>query len=1240
MIDFSHRSAGVRTGAFVIAFVLIATSALFAQASLGTISGIVKDQKGAVVQNATITLTNEGTGATATTTSASEGGFVFPNLTPGLYTVKVEAASFRTSVQRGVKVDAARTLSLLTELQVGTPVETVDVVAGAEIVNTTTTDISSTVLSRQMSELPLNARNPIELIRLQAGVTPSARTATVINGGRPSWTNITQDGVSVNDNYIRTNAVDFVPNRPSSDQIAEFSVITAGQGVDSQFGASQVKLSTPSGTNQYHGSVYHFNRNSFLGANSWQNKNFTDPADFVERPFLNRNQFGFRLGGPIFKKKLFAYGYYEGLRQANTATSGSGFGVAIPRNNDLLSGVYRFGASGASQINVLNPVGATCSGGPCNALTVDPTVQADLLSRFYDASNVNQIVDSNVGRYIFNQSRTTKRNQWGTRVDYDLNSSHHIEYIQTHTYEIVDRPDIDGVSVQSKAPQDAAANLYVAAWRWSMTPRIQNEARFGINDAGANFMNTEDYSGKIYAGLPLGLNYPLAGQISTVNGGNVNDYAGGNPLLAQGRRTVTFQYGDTISMVRGNHNMKAGFSLQQVRVRPYNERGALPVLTFGFSSAAPAGSIISSIPGATSAEVTAANNLRAFLAGVIQQTDQRFQVQDTTSGFIPGIANIRHFKQDNLNIFYNDTWRLRPNLSLTLGLKWEYYAPLRERDNLAFTPNANVDMVAALLDPNTSVGFVNGDYHKKDWNNFGPTLGVAWDPWGDGKTSIRAGYGLAFVSDDNLRFAQNVLDPTNAGLQADANAVNLFTTAAAFTPVPTPTFIVPRTMANQLALSAAGTVGGIDPNLRNPLVHNFNFGITREIGWNTAVEARYVGTIGRELNRTVNLNQIQTFASQAFVDDFNRARNNLFNCGNLAGTGACAGGAAQPLTFINTATFGGGSLTNNTVITAVRNRALADLQNFYIASAAATVRGNARAIFLPNPGIYEAFYAYNGATSDYHSLQAEVRRRFANGLSVQMNYTFSKLLTDSIATAQTRIDTYLDNARPEIDRGRAEFDIRHGINSNFVYELPFGRGKMFLRDANGFVDRVVGGWQTSSIIRWQSGSPLSIISGRGSFNRATRATENPANSSLSADEIKNLFGIHRVNGFAYWIDPSVLNGTAGTFFNTSTGNEVLAGGNTALYPGQVFFNPDPGQVGTLPLKAFDTPGLYTLDFSVLKTTRITEKINTQFQVSFFNLFNSSTYFISRNQSINSAGFMQVFDNVGPRVIQVGLRVNF
>ncbi|HWR15888.1 MAG TPA: carboxypeptidase-like regulatory domain-containing protein [Terriglobales bacterium] len=307
--------------------ILCSSTYLFAQASLGGITGIVRDTSGAVIANAKVTLINDATGDKIETKTTPEGNFSFVQLNPANYTIKVEAPNFRTGVFTQVKVDAGRVYSMTTQLEVGAASESVEVVAGTEIVNTVTTDVSNTVQAQQMADLPLLGRNPLNLIALQAGVVGNARTATTINGGRPAWTNTTQDGVSINDNYIRTNAVDFVPNRPSADQVAEFTVTTNNQSAESFGGASQVKLTTKSGTNDFHGGAYYFNRNSDLAANSWTNNLAGN-----KKGFLNRNQFGANGGGAVIKNRLFYYGYYEGLRQRSAATSGSGSGNVVPKN--------------------------------------------------------------------------------------------------------------------------------------------------------------------------------------------------------------------------------------------------------------------------------------------------------------------------------------------------------------------------------------------------------------------------------------------------------------------------------------------------------------------------------------------------------------------------------------------------------------------------------------------------------------------------------------------------------------------------------------------------------------------------------------------------------------------------------------------------------------------------------------------------------------------------------------------
>ena len=244
-----------------------------AQSTLGRVVGVARDDSGAVLPGATVTLESRATGASLTTVTQSDGGFIFPQVRPGLYSVTLELAGFKPVTYNEVKVDPGQEYSLAAKLDVGGLNEAVQVTAGVDLVHTTTPEVTNTVRQEQILELPLNARNPIELIRLQAGVPGvAARNSTAINGGRPTWTQTTQDGINIQDNFIRTNSLDFVPNRPTSDIVGEFTIVTNTQGVDAAGGASQVRMITPSGTNEFHGSAYEFNRHSKLSANSWFNK--------------------------------------------------------------------------------------------------------------------------------------------------------------------------------------------------------------------------------------------------------------------------------------------------------------------------------------------------------------------------------------------------------------------------------------------------------------------------------------------------------------------------------------------------------------------------------------------------------------------------------------------------------------------------------------------------------------------------------------------------------------------------------------------------------------------------------------------------------------------------------------------------------------------------------------------------------------------------------------------------------
>lgn len=1219
------------------ALLILLSGSVLAQTTLGRIVGTVRDQTGAIIPGATVNLTNEATGQQIqTATSSEEGVFLFAQLSAGSYVVKIEAKGFKTGSFTEVKVEPGRDYSLVATLEVGAASEVVQVAAGTDLVNTSNPEVSTTIIRRQIVDLPLNGRNPIELIRLQAGVVGlPTRTNTTINGGRPSWTQLTQDGINIQDNFIRTNSLDFVPNRPTSDTIGEFTITTNTQGADSAGGASQVKLVTPSGTSEFHGSLYEFNRNSSLAANTWFNNATVDrlTGKTIAKPFLNRNQFGGNIGGPVLvpkkvfgplggwnddKNKLFFFFTYEGFRQRTQTTQNN----TIPANADYLTGVFRYVRPSDNTVqaaNVLNLI---------PGLTLDPVLKQRVLdlvpsaslANNFDVGNSTAAQLLNTAGYRFLQSDKNDRNQYAFRFDYQATEAHRFEFIHQRFKETDDRTDLDAINRRPKVFTESDTKLLVGAWRWTASPKLNNELRIGANLAPVAFNSNESYSGLFFGNLPV-----TAREVT---------------FMPQGRDTRTFQYIDNASYVTGNHAMQFGGSLQQIRVNPYNLAGVYPTLNFGFSASAPGAQqlVASNFPGGSisAADLAAANALRAVLGGVISNINQTFQVKDKTSGYVPGIPNDRNFTFDNWSFYSQDNWRIKPNLSLRLGLKWEYFSPLREDADLQLLPVLGGKTAReALLDPNGKLDFVNGDFYKKDLNNFGPSVGFAWDPFKNGKTSVRGGYTLTFVNEETLTVARAASNG-NAGLQTTPQLLNLYSFLRDGAPtIPSPTFLVPRTYADQIAVSLTSAALTLDNNLRQPYVHQISFGIEREIGWDMAVEARYVGTLGRDIWQGVELNQPNAIRSD-FLQDFQRARNNGYLA--LAATGvfnpafSATIAGSQQLTVIPN--FGGGSLANATVRTALQQGEVGRLADFYLSGAGATVATQARGFFFPNSGIYSSQFTTGGGNSNYHGLQTEIRRRFKNGIFGQMNYTFSKVLSNSTGTAQNRFEPYLDNNRPNLEKRRADFDVTHVVNGSLIYELPFGVGKKFL-SKNGVLDRVVGGWQLSSIAHYQSGAPISIISGRGTFSRVGLSGGNPANTALTRDQVKGLFGIiKQADGRVFYINPSVIDSTTGR----GVGPDNV--GNTAGFTGQAFFNPNPGEIGQLQRLQFDGPSQTSWDFSVIKRTRIKEDKNLELRADFFNFLNHPLFFVG-DQNINGTQFGRITGlNFGPRVVQVALKFNY
>ncbi|PYR79657.1 MAG: hypothetical protein DMF87_10700 [Acidobacteria bacterium] len=1147
---------------------LIAADAA-AQGSFGRLAGSVFDTSGGALPGATVTLTNEQTNQTQTATTSEAGAFLFPQVQPGIYMVTVTLSGFKTAEFEHVEINVGVERSLTVRLEVGAVAERVDVTAARPNVQTTTPEVTQTVVQRQITELPLDGRDPLALIRLQAGVPGIAnRTDTAINGGRPTWTQVMQDGVNVQDNFIRTNALDYSPNRPTSDTVSEFTITTAVPGADAAGGATTVNMVTPSGTNTFRGDLFGFNRSNARGANSFFNE-----RDRLPKPTLSRNQFGGSLGGPVVRDRLFFFGYYEGSRQTAQVTQNN----VIPAHDDFLQGVFRYVGVQDRQIHTVNVLQAA-------GLRLDPIVARDILAHVPGASNVNNfdIGNSTPDRVLntagfgFLQDELNRRNQWGLRLDYEANAANHFEANYAWFHEIDDRSDIDGVHLRPAVFTDLDVHRYVGAWRWA-GGNITNEVRGGGNLAPLRFETSEAFGSALYS-VPF-IDNP------------VNDFQ------PQGRRTHTFQYTDSASWQRGRHELQFGGALQQVRVDSYDFGGRFPTVAFGFSASAPSGVQLnaSQLPGGVSAaDLNNANSLLSWLSGTVSSVDQTFQVRSASSGFVAGAPYDRNYRLDNITTYLQDNWRWKPNVTLRGGVKWEYDSPLRERDNLGLLPVLGGRSVRdVLLDPNGTVGFVNGDFYKKDLNNFGPTVGFAWDPFKDGRTSVRGGYSLTFVNEETITVGDNA---------ATSNA--------------------------------ARAVGfGIDPNIRQPRVHQTSVGVSRELPGSFTGEARYVGTFGRGLWRGVDLNQMNPRG--AFQDDFLRARGNGFLALQFTGVFNPAFNpfilGSEPLTVIPG--FGGGFLTNATVRNLIQTGQVAALADFYETSATAAVGAQARRAFLPNPGIYAADLIGNGGFSNYNALQLELRRQVQGGVLGQVNYTLANTRTNSLGTTQERFEPFLDNARPQLDEGRSEFHVTHVINGNVIADLPFGQGQRWL-NRGGLLNEFFGGWETGAIVHWQSGAPISIIAQRGTFNRVARSFRQTARTSLSRSDLQKLLGIRDVGGIIYWIDPSVIDPNTGR----AVGPDTLT--NAAGFPGQVFFNPMAGEVGNLEVLAFDGPSQFTTDLQISKRVRVWKQAGLRLRADIFNLFNTVNFYVV-DDDVNSTSFGRVTDTTtSPRLVQLVVKFDW
>jgi hypothetical protein len=1157
----------------------------------GRLTGSVVDASGAAVPSAEVELyLAGGQKPLLTAKTSTDGSYNFIAVRPAYYDLTVEAAGFMKTTLRGISVDPARETSVpQVHLQLPAVTQTVDVSAAVQGVDIASAEVADTVSMEQIENLPILDRDVLSILQTQPGVASNGNSYTVINGLRTSYSDMTLDGINIQDNYIRDNALDFTPNKLRIGQVRQMTLVTSNGNAAASGGATEAAFSTPSGTDEFHGEIFWYNRNNDFSANDW----FNNQAG-IGQPRLNQNQFGGLIGGPIKKDKLFFYASYEAIR-AHQQT---------PQDNTILtasarSGIFTYN-SGATvhQANLLT----------LRSISIDPAIQT-LLAQVPTPDKINNadVGDGrNTGGYRFNQRDNELNDNVTGKIDYNLSPRHAISGSYLWNRDNSDRPDAENdYSLIPKITNPTHANLVALSWRWTPTARLTNEVRGGFNLTYSYFLSSQQFG-----------SYYLTG---TLFSDPVNEFQ------PQGRNTNTYNLSDDAAYQRGRHYIQFGFHMQQARVRSYDASGVVPTYSLAMGSGQPALSS-RNLPGVSSTDLATANSLLATLGGYVDGYSQTFNVTSRSSGFVANSPFVRHFIDNSYSFYAQDKWKLLPNLTVTLGLRYQLPGVVDEADSLELSPVLQGTAEQTLLS-NATLNFAGSSagrpWYRREWKDFAPNFGFAWDVFGDGKTAVRGGYSLSYVNDQEILAPETLLE-INAGLQGVAAATGLSNRVSTGLPqIVPPTYQVPLTVADNYANNPFNAVGMIDPNLKHPYVQQYSIGIQHQVK-GTLFEARYVGNHVVGAYRAFDFNQV-VINQNGFLPDFLRAQNNgwlalaksgVFNPNynaNIPGS--------QTLTVFPK--LARGVLSDSNVLYYLQTGEVGELGNYLQTNGL-----NGQVGFYQNPNALGADLLTNYSSSSYNSLQLEARHQMRSGLSFEANYTFSKVLSDADGDVQSRLQHFLDIGNPGIERSRANFDLTHMIKADGFYDLPFGKGhQLHYRP----LDRVIGGWIFGSTMTWQSGAPFSILSERGTLNRESRSYYNGADTILGGAQLANVVKFQMTGNGPMMIAPSAINSSDGTGVNTD---------GAQAFQGQVFFNPGAGTLGTLQRRMFSGPWTFDIDMRLKKTVNITETKKVELLMDAFNALNHPTFW-SGDQDINATTFGVVSSMFyTPRIVQFGLHYTF
>jgi hypothetical protein len=1317
---------------FVLLAVFLSAGPTWAQtANTAIVLGTVTDPGGAVVPEAKAQITNTATNETKETVSNSAGQFSFPGISPGKYKVTISKAGFATFVVANLVVDVNKSYTVDVKLEIRSSSEIVEVSAGAQAeLETADAVVGGVVAGDMLTRLPTLNRDATELLTLQPGSTPYDATGFGNNGGtiagaRSDENTVSIDGIDVTDNVISGGANEQPIIPAGVDAVDEFRVgVTNANATFGRASGGQITLVSRSGTNNFHGTTYWFHQNDDLNANTWENNHTPNGKglSFTPRPEQRDNRGGVSLGGPIKRDKTFFFGNYE-IRRFYQALE---FTRLIPSPR-LKQGILTFNDASGNPVQYNLASSTLCGSGTtaCDprGLGISPTVQ-DLWNKITENGNDNTVPGAD-GLNILGLRGTVpaplKSDSVAFKLDHAFTSKVHFFGRWSYYRNLAPNGgqlDLRGGAPSTPSDSDIRGDSSIGGLDWQLRPNLLNTFRGGWVRSRQDFTVIRPSNSAQQLNLP-----------GTASSASQTGFIALAPGLATGagfldtvvdvdtqraRHQAIYdsnkQYADLLTWTKGKHTIVGGGEvrwLPTIHDRDDKVIGSLNSLvaaldgdhnfTIPSPNRPPTCSTTVTTNCLASSDTGRWDRLYAASLGLVDNVGILTASDGKLNPLPFGSTLVAHATLRAYDFFWQDTWRMKPSLTLTYGLSYGWQTTPQERDGKqTFMIDAGTGQILTAkgyLDDkanaaangnffNPTIGYLpirnsgRNNVFNVDYGDVAPRFSIAWNPayrsgflghiFGDRKTVVRTGYGIAY---DRINTVGSVIIPmlgvgfaqtltvaspacnatgaggTNCGVNTTPGGSIFRVGVDGSIPTPAPLTkqsspVVPQGFLAEI-LSFAN-----DPDFKVGRNHMVDFTIQREMRANMLLEVGYIGRFARDLLNNVNYNSSPIFfkdkiSGQTFAQAYDALSAQVRN--NQAITPQSWFENLIPTGVCNAIL--GVSAANSTSCLAQGDAG--DFTSFNVSDLFLImdiVRGLGAGLpTFNNTTLLDMFVRTHRDFSNYNAAFFALHNRGWHGLQFDANYTFSKSL-DQIGTVQNSASYFASSFNPAYEYGPSFFDRTHVFNLTYNYNLPFGGGHR-LGSSHEAVNKFIGGWYTAGVFRANSGAPLTVVEGQSGSSLGGGLIFGVAQAAIPTADPSSLgggahFGVCSTGGVG-----STGDGPGCGSGDTGTGINYFSNPSSVLKDFRPILLASDGRTGRgRPLRGF---GLWNLDMRIGKETKFGERYGFEFTADLFNAFNHVNFLDPTLDLTNLPTFGVVDASLTPanriassRWIQLGLRVNF